>query len=119
MPAAKQLSAHYARIGRVGGRKTSPAKRNAARFAALTRWGHGDAAAIPAGDLADGHWYAGKGRNADIAFWDARNHTFWVTCLTDLVSPSDYPEPGRRTVRLKREKHRDDGGTFRPVREIR
>ena len=83
------------------------------------RMGHGDAAAIPAGDLADGHWYAGKGRNADIAFWDARNHTFWVTCLTDLVSPSDYPEPGRRTVRLKREKHRDDGGTFRPVREIR
>lgn len=119
MPAAKQLTAHYARIGRMGGRKTSPAKRHAARLAALARWGHARTAAIPAGELADGHWYAGKGRNADIGLWDSRNKTFWVTCVTDYVSPSHYPQPGPRAVRLKRERHYEDGGTFRPLREIR
>lgn len=102
----------------MGGRKTSPAKRHAARLAALARWGHARTAAIPVEELTDGHWYAGKGRNAHIALWDERNRTFWVTCVTDIVSPADYPQPGQRNVRLKRERHYDDGGTFRPLREI-
>lgn len=119
MPSSRQLNAHYARIGRMGGRKKTPAKRHAARLAALARWGHTDTASIPAGELTDGNWYAGKGRNADIGLWDDRNKTFWVTCVSDYVSPADYPQAGPRSVRLKREKHYEDGGTFRPLREVR
>ncbi len=119
MPAANKLTAHYARIGRLGGRKKSPAKRHAARLAALARWGHARTAAIPVDDLEDETWYAGRGRNADIGLWDARGRTFWVTCVTDFVSPEKFPEQGPRSVRLKRERHYDDGGTFRPLRAIR
>jgi len=119
MTAPKSLATHYASIGRLGGRAKSPAKRHAARLAALARWGQSGTAAIPAGDLTDGQWYVGKGRNADIGLWDERNKTFWVTCVSDYVSPSTYPEPGPRSVRLKRERHYNDGGSFRPLREIR
>jgi len=119
MTAEKNLTAHYARIGRLGGRKKSPAKRHAARLAALARWGHARTAAIPTDDLNDGTWYAGHGRNADMGLWDARGRTFWVTYITDFVSPEAFPEPGPRSVRLKRERHYDDGGTFRPLRAIR
>jgi hypothetical protein len=119
MPTASKLTAHYARIGRMGGRKKSEAKRHAARLAALARWGHARTASIPVASLDDGTWYAGHGRNADIAVWDGRNRTFWVTCVTDFVAPETFPEPGPRSVRLKRERHYDDGGTFRPLRAIR
>lgn len=119
MPTADKITAHYARIGRKGGRAKSPAKSHAARLAALARWGDSGTASIPASELKDRQWYGGKGRNADLALWDARNKTFWVTCINDFISPLDYPRPGTRSVRLKGEKHYDDGGTFRPLREIR
>ena len=85
---------------------------------ALARWGHGDAA-IATTDLTDGCWYGGEGCNANMGLWDARKKSFWVTCITDSVMPSTYPAPGPRSVRLKREAHIHDGGTFRPLREIR
>lgn len=119
MPKPNKITAHYARIGRKGGRAKSPAKRHAARLAALARWGDSGTASIPAEELKDRRWYGGRGRNADIGLWDERNKTFWVTCINDFISPVDYPRPGPRSVRLKGEKHYEDGGTFRPLREIR
>ncbi len=112
------ISAYHARIGRRGGRKTSPAKAAAARAAANKRWGRDLAVTLPAKTLADGRWYSGAGRNAGMGMWDARRWCFWVVSVSDRVDPLCYPEPGERTVRLKREGHVDDGGTFRPSREV-
>lgn len=112
------ISAYHARIGRRGGRKTSPAKAAAARAAANKRWGRDPAVKLPTEVLADGLWYSGEGRNARMGLWDARRRCFWVVSMSDHVDPLHYPEPGERTVRLKREGHVDDGGTFRPSREV-
>lgn len=118
MSTTKSVSAYHAQIGRLGGSKSSPAKRSAARMAALKRWGH-RAPALPADELVDRSWYFGRGRNADIGLWDAAKRTFWVTCITDALCPETYPAPGPRSVRLKRERHCDEGGTFRPMKPAR
>ncbi len=118
MHEAAVISAYHARIGRSGGRKTSPAKRAAARAAANKRWGRTSEATLPSTDLTDGAWYSGEGRNARMGLWDARNQCFWVVCVNDWVDPLHYPEPAQRHVRLKREGHVDDGGTFVPRREV-
>lgn len=116
----EKLAAHYASIGRKGGRKKSEAKRHAARLAALARWGHARTASIPVSDLSDRTWYEGHGRNSDLGLWDSRSQTFHVICITDFVCPEKYPEPGPRSVRLKQERHYDDkGGTFRPLRVLK
>jgi len=112
------ISAYQARIGRRGGLKSSPAKTAAARAAAYKRWGRTDEASLDIETLTDGRWYAGKGRNAHIGLWDERGHCFWVVSVSDAVDPLRYPEPGARSVRLKRERHFAEGGTFRPRREI-
>lgn len=118
MSVGKNISAYHAQIGRIGGSKSSPAKRRAARMAALKRWGHRDPA-LPPDELVDRTWYIGRGRNADIGLWDAAKRMFWVTCITEPVSPATYPAPGPRSVRLKRERHYDEGGTFRPTQPAR
>ena len=110
------ISAYHSRIGRRGGLKSSPAKRASARAAAQKRWGL--EAVLPIDTLADGRWYSGKGRNAQIGLWDARGRCFWVVSVNDWMDPLRYPEPGSRSVRLKRERHFDGGGTFSPSREV-
>jgi hypothetical protein len=112
------ISSYQAAIGRVGGSKSSPAKKAAARAAAFKRWGRETATLLPIDDLTDGTWYSGKGRNADMGLWDARNRCFWVTCIVDHVDPMAYPLPGSRAVRMKRERHTDDKGTFQPRKPV-
>lgn len=108
------IADHQARIGRLGGMKSSPAKRASARAAAMKRWGHDIEPELAMEDLEDGKWYFGKGRNAEVGMWDERSRCFWLVAVSDGVDPERYPEPGSRSVRLKREKHHAGGGTFHP-----
>jgi hypothetical protein len=118
MKEAAVISAYHARIGRSGGRRSSPAKTAAARAAANKRWGREPDIKLPVEALADGRWYSGAGRNSDMGLWDARRGCFWVVSVSDQVDPLRYPEPGERSVRLKREGHVDHGGSFHPRREV-
>lgn len=118
MKSTKEISAYHAEIGARGGRKSSPAKRRAAQAAARKRWGHTDPFVLPIDDLVDQMWYSGKGRNADIGLWDGKRCCFWVTSVTDSIDPKQFPASSERRVRLKREGHSENGGSFHPEREI-
>lgn len=118
MKEAAVISAYHARIGSMGGRRSSPAKTAAARAAANKRWGRESGMNLPIAALTDGRWYSGAGRNSNMGLWDARRGCFWVVSVSEQVDPMRYPDPGERTVRLKREGHVDHGGSFRPAREV-
>lgn len=118
MKPTEEISAYHAEIGARGGRKSSPAKRRAARVAARKRWGHTDPAVLPIAELVDQTWYLGKGRNANIGIWDGKRGCFWVTSMNDSIDPERFPVSGERRVRLKREGHSNIGGSFHPEREI-
>ncbi|MEI7733592.1 MAG: hypothetical protein WCO56_28750 [Verrucomicrobiota bacterium] len=111
------IASHYARIGRLGGAVSSPAKRLAARKNALKRW-HGTPRVeiLPADLLRDGVWYRGTGRNASVGVWDATAHCFWTVAINDFADPATFPASPHRQVRLKREDyHSPQHGTFKPV----
>lgn len=114
------ISKHYARIGRRGGRASTPAKRAAARQNALKRWGRSPAEAIlPVEALRDGAWYRGLGRNATVGLWDARAHCFWTVAVNDFPDPAKFPSAPLRQVRLKREDYFSaTSGSFRPVAAV-
>jgi hypothetical protein len=112
------ISAYQATIGRIGGKKSSPAKRASARAAALKRWGRGALPVLEVSDLNDATWYSGKGRNADMGLWDSKGRCFWVALMVDQMNPLTFPEPGARTVRLKRERHVAEGGTSQPQKPV-
>src|SRR5512141_1358755 len=98
------ITSHYARIGRTGGRASTPAKRAAARQNALKRWGRLPAESVlPVETLRDGTWYRGSGRNANVGLWDAHAHCFWTIALNDFADPAKFPAQSLRQVRLKRE----------------
>jgi hypothetical protein len=118
MPKSDVISSYQATIGRIGGSKSSPAKRAAAKAAALKRWGRGTLLVLEINDLTDGTWYSGKGRNTDMGLWDSKGRCFWVACIVDQMDPMTFPEPGARTVRLKRERHVSEGGTFQPRKPV-
>ena len=111
------ISSHYARIGRRGGRASTPAKREAARQNALKRWGRApEEPALPVEALRDGMWYRGQGRNAAVGLWDARAGCFWTIAVNDFADPATFPAEALRQVRLKREDYfTKAGGTFRPI----
>ena len=114
------ISSHYARIGRNGGRASTPAKRAAARRNALKRWGRvQDETILPMETLLDGTWYRGQGRNATFGLWDALAHCFWTVAVNDLPNPATFPSEPLRHVRLKREDYFSKaGGSFRPVTAV-
>jgi hypothetical protein len=114
------ISRHYARIGRLGGRVSSPAKSAAARRNALKRWRRGPLSAIlPEETLRDRALYRGQGRNSTLGLWDARARCFWTIAVNDFADPSRFPARGRRQVRLKREDYlASKRGTFRPMVEV-
>jgi len=112
------ISSYQAAIGRIGGSKSSPAKKAAARAAAFKRWGRDTVPMLEIGNLNDGTWYSGKGRNSDIGLWDSRSRCFWVTCIVDSIDPLAFPLPGARRVRMKRERHVSDDGTFQPRKPV-
>lgn len=118
MKLTKEISAYQAEIGARGGRISSPAKRRAARVAARKRWGHADPDVLPINELLDQVWYSGKGRNANIGLWDEKRGCFWVIGLSDYIDPKKFPVSNARRVRLKREGHQEQGGTFRPEKEL-
>ena len=111
------ISSHYARIGRRGGRASTPAKRAAARQNALNRWGREpEKAVLPMEALHDGAWYRGQGRNATVGLWDARARCFWTIAVNDFADPAKFPAEPLRQVRLKREDYFSKAsGTFRPT----
>jgi hypothetical protein len=111
------ISSHYARIGRRGGRASTPAKRAAARQNALKRWGREPQKAVLALEaLHDGAWYRGQGRNATVGLWDARARCFWTIAVNDFADPAKFPAEPLRQVRLKREDYSSKaGGTFKPT----
>lgn len=107
---------HYARIGRLGGRASTPAKRAAARRNALKRWGRRPGpSTLPMEMLCDRAMYRGEGRNSRVGLWDARAHCFWTIAVNDFADPARFPSQGRRYVRLKREEYfTPKRGTFKP-----
>lgn len=114
------ISSHYARIGRTGGRASTPAKRVAARLNALKRWGRvpGDAV-LPLETLRDATWYRGLGRSATVGLWDAQARCFWTITLNDFADPAKFPSAPLRQVRLKREDYFSETiGSFRPAAPI-
>ncbi len=116
----KVISSHYARIGRIGGRASTPAKRVAARQNALKRWGRFPAESVlPVETLRDGTWYRGLGRNAAVGLWDARGHCFWTIVLSDFAEPTKFPAQPLRQVRLKQEDYfSESSGSFRPAAAV-
>jgi hypothetical protein len=115
------IAEHYRKIGARGGKVSSPAKTEAARAAARKRWGIPEPkpkVLIPS-RLKDGCWYEGKGRNGRIAMWDGKQNCFWITVVSDVPDPVNYPEGSSRMVRLKQEGHSaQDGGTFSPLKKL-
>ena len=111
------ISSHYARIGRRGGRASTPAKRAAARRNALKRWGREPLEAVLSVEvLRDGTWYRGEGRNAKVGLWDAHAQCFWTIAVNDFADPARFPAEPLRQVRLKREEYfTKHSGTFRPT----
>jgi hypothetical protein len=111
------ISSHYARIGRRGGRASTPAKRAAARQNALKRWGRtAEPPVLPIDALRDGTWYRGQGRNATVGLWDARARCFWTIVVNDLADPAKFPSEPLRQVRLKQEDYFSEvSGTFQPT----
>ncbi|MBI5686299.1 MAG: hypothetical protein HZC54_14595 [Verrucomicrobia bacterium] len=110
------IAKHQARIGRRGGSVSSEAKRLAARRNALLRWGRKpEEAVIPIGELKDGQWYRGIGRNASLGRWDEKTRCFWVVVFNDFADPARFPEGSIRQVRLKQEDYfTATSGTFKP-----
>ena len=120
-PGSTAVTEHYRKIGALGGRAKSPAKTRAARAAARKRWGLPDpeARAIAPSRLRDQRWYVGQGRNGNIAMWDTEQKCFWITTVSDLPDPSNYPSGSARVVRLKQEGHiSHEGGTFKPLQRL-
>ena len=115
-----QISRYYARIGRRGGKASTPAKRAAARLNALKRWGHRtEDPVIPLEVLRDAQWYCGVGRNAPVGLWDARARCFWTIAVNDFADPARFPGESVRQVRLKREDYSDTRtGSFKPLAAI-
>ena len=118
MQESEVISAYQATIGRIGGKKSSLAKRASARAAALKRWGRATPPTLEVSHLNDATWYSGKGRNADMGLWDGKGRCFWVAVMVDQMNPLTFPEPEARTVRLKRERHVAEGGTFQPQKPV-
>ncbi len=120
-PMRNAIAAHYAKIGRLGGSASSPAKRLAARLNALRRWRRKLASdVLPMDFLRDGVWYRGRGRNAPAGLWDARAGCFWTIALNDFADPATFPAEPRRQVRLKREDYFSRRtGTFKPLAPLR
>lgn len=118
MKLTKKISAYQAEIGKTGGSTSSPAKRRAARIAARKRRGHTDSHVLPVNEWLDQVWYSGKGRNANIGLWDEKRGCFWVIGMSDKIDPEKFPASGARSVRLKREGHKEAGGTFWPKKEL-
>ena len=114
------ISRHYARIGRSGGRASTPAKRAAARQNALKRWGRVPSRPVlPVETLRDGTWYRGLGRNGKVGLWDARARCFWTIAVNDFPDPARFPSEPLRQVRLKREDYfLKAGGSFRPAAAV-
>lgn len=114
------ISAHYAKIGRLGGRASTPAKRAAARRNVLKRWRRKAAPIfLPINKLRDGKWYLGLGRNATAGLWDGRAKCFWTIALNDFANPATFPADPIRQVRLKREDYYSgQAGTFRPISRL-
>ena len=114
------ISSHYAKIGRTGGRASTPAKRAAARRNALKRWGRVPGESVlPVKTLRDATWYRGLGRNATVGLWDARAHCFWTISLNDFADPAKFPAEPLRQVRLKREDYfSETNGSFRPAATV-
>lgn len=51
--------------------------------------------------------------------WDAEQKCFWITTVSDLPDPSNYPSGSARVVRLKQEGHiSHEGGTFKPLQRL-
>lgn len=115
-----QVSEHYARIGRRGGKATSEAKRLANRRNALSRWGRkSEEAVIPMAELKDGQWYRGLGRNASLGRWDETARCFWVVVFNDFADPACFPANSTRQVRLKQEDYFTPvSGTFKPTSSL-
>lgn len=110
------IAAHYSKIGRRGGRASTPAKKVAARLNALKRWRRkSDPGVLPQELLRDGTWYRGRGRNSIVGLWDSRARCFWTIAVNDFADPASFPAKSRRQVRLKREDYFSrESGTFKP-----
>jgi hypothetical protein len=114
------IAAHYSKIGRRGGRVSSPAKAIAARLNALKRWRpKAEAGILPRELLRDGIWYRGRGRNSSVGLWDSRARCFWTIVINDFADPAHFPRKARRQVRLKREDYFSvKSGTFKPSADV-
>jgi hypothetical protein len=114
-------SEYLARIGRRGGKASTPAKREAARRNACKRWGKTiDPRPIPLTRLHDGTWYRGRGRNSSVGLWDRKAGCFWTVAMNDFADPIQFPKGSRRQVRLKQENYRTmDAGTFVPLAPLK
>jgi hypothetical protein len=75
-------------------------------------------ATLDISDLRDAICYLGKGRNADVGLWDGKGRCFWVASMVDQMDPLTFPATGARKVRLKRERHFSEGGTFQPYKPV-
>jgi hypothetical protein len=114
------ITEHYSRIGRQGGRASTPAKAAAARMNALKRWRpKANSGVLPEALLRDGVWYRGLGRNSSVGLWDAHARCFWTIAVNDFADPASFPAKSRRQVRLKREDYfSNESGTFKPSQAL-
>ena len=110
------IRAHYSKIGRRGGKASTPAKAASARLNALKRWHpKTNTRVLPEDRLVDGVWYRGHGRNSAVGLWDSRARCFWTIAVSDFADPAKFPAISRRKVRLKREDYfSEQSGTFKP-----
>jgi hypothetical protein len=115
------ISNYHARIGRRGGRVSSPAKTAAAQRNALKRWGRKHLPSlIPAAQLRDGRWYLGQGRNSSVGLWDKQAQCFWTIAVNDFADPASFPNGSQRQVRLKQETYWTAiAGSFKPISPIK
>lgn len=114
------IAAHYSKIGRQGGKASTPAKAAAARINALKRWRpKAKTPVLPEDALQDGAWYRGHGRNSAVGLWDSRARCFWTIAVSDFANPATFPASSRRKVRLKREDYFSaHAGTFKPSKPL-